>query len=58
MNYKAIAYKIVKNAPIHIFLINTKYINNQISRYTRKRDEFEQIKSYIYQLARMKGYEK
>lgn len=52
MNHKRIAYLIVKRSLIPIHLMNTKYINKAVQRYARKRDDFELIKMYIYQIKR------
>ncbi|MCB4384541.1 hypothetical protein FVP40_08155 [Staphylococcus aureus] len=52
MNRKRIAYQIIKQTPVNVQLMNTKYINRVVRRYTKKRVDFELIKMYIYQIKR------
>ncbi|EZX45907.1 hypothetical protein V014_02026 [Staphylococcus aureus C3489] len=41
-----------KHIPVNVQLMNTKYINRVVRRYTKKRADFELIKMYIYQIKR------
>ncbi|PNZ57031.1 hypothetical protein CD170_08330 [Staphylococcus aureus] len=52
INHKRIAYRIIKHIPVNVQLMNTKYINRVVRRYTKKRADFELIKMYIYQIKR------
>ncbi|EZR30869.1 hypothetical protein V142_02575, partial [Staphylococcus aureus ZTA09/03734-9HSA] len=52
MNHERIAYEIIKHIPVNVQLMNTKYINRVVRRYTKKRADFELIKMYIYQIKR------
>ncbi|MEG3208793.1 hypothetical protein FP483_02235 [Staphylococcus aureus] len=52
MNHERIAYQIIKQTPVNVQLMNTKYINRVVRRYTKKRADFELIKMYIYQIKR------
>ncbi|EFG39386.1 conserved hypothetical protein [Staphylococcus aureus A9754] len=52
INHKRIAYQIIKHTPVNVQLMNTKYINRVVRRYTKKRADFELIKMYIYQIKR------
>lgn len=52
INHKRIAYQIIKHIPVNVQLMNTKYINRVVRRYTKKRADFELIKMYIYQIKR------
>ncbi|EZS44275.1 hypothetical protein W567_02615, partial [Staphylococcus aureus VET0301R] len=44
INHKRIAYQIIKHTPVNVQLMNTKYINRVVRRYTKKRADFELIK--------------
>lgn len=52
INHKRITYQIIKHTPVNVQLMNTKYINRVVRRYTKKRADFELIKMYIYQIKR------
>lgn len=52
INHKRIAYQIIKHTPVDVQLMNTKYINRVVRRYTKKRADFELIKMYIYKIKR------
>ncbi len=52
INHKRIVYQIIKHTPVNVQLMNTKYINRVVRRYTKKRADFELIKMYIYQIKR------
>lgn len=52
IKHKRIAYQIIKHTPVNVQLMNTKYINRVVRRYTKKRADFELIKMYIYQIKR------
>lgn len=52
INHKRIAYQIIKHTPVNVQLMNTKYINRVVRRYTKKHADFELIKMYIYQIKR------
>lgn len=52
INHKRIAYQIIKQTPVNVQLMNMKYINRVVRRYTKKRADFELIKMYIYQVKR------
>lgn len=50
MNHKYIARRIAYSSIVPLHLMNTKFINKKVSKYTNKQKDFERIKYYIYQM--------
>lgn len=58
MNHKYIARRIVHSSVVPLHLMNTKFINKKVSKYTNKQKDFEHIKYYIYQMKNKELYKK